>query len=96
IFIRHNNLDILAETRREIYDKAKIKEAENYRKQVEIEQAELPSLIDRCVDWTQAKGISRLAKADIKSFLFECDIKITTEIENQLYSRANTKLKSKY
>jgi hypothetical protein len=94
-FVNSKNLDILGETRREIYDRSKVKEEELYRLKVERERNELPSLIDQCFDWAINRGLSRLTKSDIKSFLFEFNYNITSDIENQLYALANTKMKSK-
>ena len=94
-FVRNRNLDILSETKREIYDLAKVKEEEQYWAQVELEKAELPSLIDQCIDWANSRRISRLTKSDIKSLLYEYKYTITDETEKLLYSLVNSKLKSK-
>lgn len=65
------------------------------REQLEKERAELPSLINSCVDWAKERGLKRVTKADIEAFLLEKNIEILPQTQRALYAMVNVQLKTK-
>jgi len=94
-FLREQELDVLRETERDIYDKAQIRLEEKNKEKIIIEREELPSLVDQCVDWARVNGLKSVTKADIQTFLLEKKLDIMKETQNSLYAITNTKLKIK-
>lgn len=94
-FTTELELDFLRDTQRDIYDKAQLKIEDRRQERVLLERQEIPSLVDQCLDWARANGLSRLTKSDCESFLIEYDLEILKETKDRLYSLANTRLKSK-
>ena len=66
------------------------------REQLEKEKAELPSLVNLCVDWVKEHGLKRVTKADVEAFLLEKNIEILPQTQRALYAMVNVQLKSKH
>ena len=62
--------------------------------QLEIEKAELPHLITRCIEWARKYDLNRLTQADVEAFLLEEKVEILPQTERALYATANVQLKS--
>ena len=77
---------------RQLENEREIKE----REQLEREKAELPSLINSCIDWAREHGLKRVTKADIEAFLLEKNIEILPQTQRALYAMVNVQLKSKH
>ena len=77
---------------RQLENEREVKE----REQLEREKAELPSLVNSCVDWAREHGLKRVTKADIEAFLLEKNIEILPQIQRALYAMVNVQLKSKH
>ena len=78
--------------KKQLDNERKIKESE----QLERERAELPSLVNSCIDWVREHGLKRITKADIEAFLLEKNIKILPQTQRALYAMVNVQLKSKH
>jgi len=71
------------------------KEQENKKKErMEKENAELPSLVSRCVDWARTNGLKRLTVADVDAYILERNLDILKETRRAIYAKANVELKS--
>lgn len=62
---------------------------------LEREKEELPSLLNRCVDWAITMGMKRVTVADVDAFILENEFDILKETRRALYAMTNVKLKSK-
>ena len=71
------------------------REIKEREQQLEKERAELPSLINSCVDWAKERGLKRVTKADIEAFLLEKNIEILPQTQRALYAMVNVQLKTK-
>ncbi|MCW4050563.1 MAG: hypothetical protein NWE89_12595 [Candidatus Bathyarchaeota archaeon] len=94
-FTSEYELDLLADTERDILEKMQLRLENQYLERIKQEREELSSLVDQCIDWARAIGLSRLTKADCDTFLMDLDLEILKETKNSLYSLSNTRLKSK-
>jgi len=65
------------------------------KEQLEKERAELPSLINSCIDWAREHGLKRVTQSDIEAFLMEKNLEILQQTQRSLYAQANVQLKSK-
>jgi hypothetical protein len=59
------------------------------------EKDELPSLVDKCVEWAGINNLNKVTFADVDAFLLDKDLRLLGETKRALYSMANVKLKSK-
>jgi hypothetical protein len=66
------------------------------RERLEKEKAELPSLVDSCVDWAKEHNLKRVTKADIEAFLLEKDIEVLPQTQRALYALVNVRLRSRH
>lgn len=94
-FTTEYELDLLANTHRDILEQMQARLEDEYKKRLQSEREGLSSLVDQCMDWARANGLTRLTKADCESFLIEYDLDILKETKDRLYAIANTRLKSK-
>jgi len=94
-FASEYELDLLGDTLRDILEKTQTRLEDERNERVKQERDGLSSLVDQCIDWARANGLSRLTKADCETFLMEYDLDILKETKDRLYSITNTKLKSK-
>jgi len=94
-FLRENDLDLLRETERDIFDQAQLRMEDKNKEKIMIEREELPSLVDQCVDWARVNGLRSVTKADIETYLLENNLDIMKETQRSLYAMTNTKLKIK-
>jgi len=65
------------------------------KERMEKEQFELPSLVNKCVDWAKSLGITSLTKSDVEAFLLEHDLKLLPNTNRALYVKARIQIKSK-
>lgn len=74
----------------------KIQRAEylTQKQTLQEEKEELPSLVNKCVDWARTHNMRKVAVADVDAFLFDEDLHLLRETKRALYSKANVKLKS--
>jgi len=94
-FTTENNLDLLYDTTRDIYEISQTKLEEKRKQKILKEKNEIPSLVDQCVDWARANGLRNVSKADIETFLLEKEYDLTKETQKAVYSLSNTRLKSR-
>ena len=94
-FTSEYELDLLSDTHRDILERIQLRLEDEHKKRLQAEREGLSSLVDQCMDWARANGLSRLTKADCETFLLELDLDILQETKNGLYSISNTRLKSK-
>jgi len=94
-FTSEYELDLLADTKRDILEKMQTRLEDEHFERLKKEREELSSLVDQCIDWARASGLTRLTKADCETFLIEYDLDILKETKDPLYSITNTRLKSK-
>ncbi len=59
------------------------------------EEEILPSLIDECVVWCKKQGLTKIIKTNVKVFLSEKNIALTSVGEEALYLKVNHELKKK-
>jgi hypothetical protein len=69
--------------------------AEERKKRLEKEKAELPSLASRCVDWAVTHNLKKVTQADVDAFVLEYDLEMLPETKRAIYSKVNLELKSK-
>ena len=94
-FASEYELDLLRDTLSDILEKTQTRLEDERNERVKQERDGLSSLVDQCIDWARANGLSRLTKADCETFLMEYDLDILKETKDRLYSITNTRLKSK-
>jgi len=94
-FASEYELDLLGNTLRDILEKTQTRLEDERNERAKQERDGLSSLVDQCIDWARANGLSRLTKADCETFLIEYDLDILKETKDRLYSITNTRLKSK-
>ena len=66
-----------------------------HQMRLEREKEELPSLIERCIDWAITNGFKRVTKADVEAFLLENELDILPETRRSLYVMTNARIKAK-
>jgi len=94
-FTSEYELDLLADTKRDILEHMQTRLEDKHVERLKTERDGLSSLVDQCLDWARANGLTRLTKADCDTFLLEFELDILKETKNSLYSISNTRLKSK-
>lgn len=66
---------------------------EKSRARYEKEKADLPQLIQDCVNWARQNNLVKVTKSDISTFLLEKNAEVLSETKTMLYSKANVQLK---
>jgi len=84
-----DRVDSIAEERINEEKEAKIKQ------QWEKEKEELPSLVNKCVDWARSSDVNRLTLADVDTYIIINALDVLDVTRRALYAMVNVKLRSK-
>jgi hypothetical protein len=76
-------------------DEINNKRIEEENKRFEEAKERLPKLIQNCVEWARAKGMSRVTVADVEVFTLEYDLDLNYKTSRALYAGSNVELKSR-
>jgi|ERR1035437_837392 hypothetical protein len=61
----------------------------------DLDNAELPSLTVRCVEWARERGLTRLTLSDVDVFMLGANAKLGHDARRKLYATVNVELKTK-
>jgi hypothetical protein len=87
--MKMDRVDSITEEQIDKEKEAKIKQ------QWEKEKEELPSLVNKCVDWARNNGVKRLTLADVDTYIIINSLDILDVTRRALYAMVNVKLRSK-